>query len=79
MCFQHPERVFIALQAIMGTQVTIERQERPKEYKTIEEVRAELEAHGIRMEEPHQLQYYKGPLIELDADDVTTDTIDQRS
>jgi hypothetical protein len=62
------------LRAIMGTQVTIERQERPKEYRTIEDVRAELEQYGIKIEEPLQLEFDKGPIVELDAEDVT-DTV----
>ena len=65
--------VFAALiRAAMPAQVTVERVERHKPYESYEEVQEALERIGIKLKEPPmQLQYYKGPLIELDADDVT--------
>ena len=73
MCFKHPDKVYTSLQAIMGTQVTMERQEKPKEYRTIEDVRAELEQYGIKIKEPFQLEFYKGPIVELDGTSTDTD------
>jgi hypothetical protein len=67
------------LRAIMPTQVTVERKERPKEYKSYEEMCAELERqYGIKLDRPvYQLEYYKGPVVELD-EDVTNNTDDAK-
>ena len=73
---QHPTTMGMLLRAIMPTQVTVERTERPKEYKTLEDAKKELEQYGIKWEPVHRLQYYKGPVIELDADDVADDADD---
>jgi hypothetical protein len=34
-------------------------------------VKAELEQYGIKMEAPFQLEFDKGPIVELEAEDVT--------
>jgi hypothetical protein len=67
---EHPRTFGMLLLAVMRTQVTVERTEQPKEYETVEDVRRELEQHGITitMEDAHQLQFYKGPLVELEED-----------
>jgi hypothetical protein len=63
------------LRAIMPTQVTVERKERPEPYKTYAEMCADLERqYGIKLDKPvSQLQYYKGPVVEIDEEDGSVD------
>jgi len=79
LCDEHPPVMGGLLRAIMPTQVTVERKERPKEYKSYEEMCAELERqYGIKLDRPvYQLEYYKGPVVELD-EDVTNNTDDAK-
>jgi hypothetical protein len=65
--------VITLLRAIMPTQITVERSEPPKPYKSYEESCRELERqYGIKLDAPaYALEYYRGPVVELDAEDVT--------
>ena len=64
------------LRAIMPTQVTVESTERPKVYKRSRKRRPSWSRCDIKWEPVHRLEYYKGPVIELDADDVADDADD---
>jgi hypothetical protein len=71
MCGEQPLSVMGMLRAQMPTQVTVERRGQPKQYKSLDEVRRELAQRGINIDPVFQLEHHKGPLIELDADDVS--------
>ena len=62
-----PPQMAGLLRAIMPTQITVERKERPAPYKTYAEMCADLERqYGIKLDKPlFQLQYYKGPWLRL--------------
>ena len=74
---EYPTTMGMLLLAVMRTQVTVERIERPAPYQSYEEMCAELEReYGIKLDR-HQLEYYKGPVVELD-EDVTDNTDDAK-
>jgi hypothetical protein len=68
MCREEPKSVMTMLQGTMPTRITVER--RPKRYPTLDEIRAELAQYGIDFTQP-ELPNYKGPEIELDAEEIT--------
>ncbi len=56
------------LNGAMPKRITVER--RPKQYRTLDEIREELAQYGIHFTQP-MLPNYKGPEIELDAEEIT--------
>jgi hypothetical protein len=68
MCGEEPKSVMTMLQGTMPTRITVER--RPKRYRTLDEIRAELAQYGIDFTQP-ALPNFKGPEIELDAEEIT--------
>jgi hypothetical protein len=68
MCAEEPKSVMTMLQGTMPTRITVER--RPKRYRTLDEIRAELAQCGIDFAQP-ALPNYQGPEIELDAEEIT--------
>jgi hypothetical protein len=75
LCEEFPSVMGGLLRAIMPTQITVERKERPEPYKSYEEMCAELERqYGIKLDQPvYKLEYYKGPVVELDEEDGSVD------
>jgi hypothetical protein len=68
MCGEEPKSVMTMLNSTMPTRITVE--QRPKRYRTLDEVRQELAQYGIDFTQP-ALPNYKGPEIELDAEEIT--------
>jgi|SRR5690349_9384513 hypothetical protein len=68
MCSRNPEKVLDLMRAFMPKQITVE--QRPKRYRTLDEVRQELAQYGLDFTQP-ALPNYKGPEIELDAEEIT--------
>jgi hypothetical protein len=68
MCSQNPEKVLDLMRAFTPRQVTVE--QRPKRYRSVEEVHQELARYGIHITQP-ALPNYKGPEIELDGEEIT--------
>jgi hypothetical protein len=77
LCAEHPATMGMLLLAVMRTQVTVERIERPEPYQTYEQMCADLERqYGIKLNQlVYQLEFYKGPVVEVD-EDVTDNTDD---
>jgi hypothetical protein len=76
---EYPPTMGMLLLAVMRTQVTVERIERPEPYQTYEQMCAELkQQYGIKLDRPvYKLEFYKGPVVELD-EDVTNNTDDAK-
>jgi hypothetical protein len=68
MCGEEPKSVMTMLNSTMPTRITVE--QRPKRYRTLDEVRQELARYGMDLTQP-ALPNYKGPEIELDAEEIT--------
>jgi hypothetical protein len=69
MCELKPELIMTTVRAITPMYVRVERADPPKQYKTLDEVRAELSQYGL--DELPKIPFYKGPVIELDGEDGT--------
>jgi hypothetical protein len=65
MCSRNPEKVLDLVRASTPRQITVER--RPKRYRTVDEMQEELAQYGIDLP---ALPNYKGPEIELDAEEI---------
>jgi hypothetical protein len=68
LCGKEPKSVMTMLNGAMPKRITVER--RPKQYRTLDEIREELAQYGIHFTQP-MLPNYKGPEIELDAEEIT--------
>ena len=62
------------LRAFLPRQVTVE--QRPKPYRSVEEIHKELAQYGIHITQP-ALPNYKGPEIELDGEEITDPAKDE--
>jgi hypothetical protein len=60
------------LRAVMPTQMTIEQKEEI-DYQSVEQARADLERAGIFIDDVFKLEYFKGPVVDVTATDVTDD------
>jgi hypothetical protein len=60
------------LRAVMPTQMTIEQKEEIV-YQSEEQARADLERAGIFIDDMFKLEYFKGPVVDVTATDVTDD------
>ena len=74
MCSQNPEKVLDLLRAFLPRQVTVE--QRPKRYRSVEEIHQELAQYGIHITQS-ALPNYKGPEIELDGEEITDPAKDE--
>jgi hypothetical protein len=70
MAKQDTKTMGTLLRAILPTEVTVE-EKQDWAYQTIEEAKAELERLGIPSREVYRLEHYKGPLIDVEADEST--------
>jgi hypothetical protein len=70
-----PPQMAGLLRTIMPTQVTVERKERPEPYQTYEQMCVQLERqYGIKLNQPvFQLEFYKGPVVEVAEEDGSVD------
>jgi len=69
-----PEKVLDLLRAFLPRQVTVE--QRPKQYRSVEEIQKELAQYGISITQP-ALPNYRGPEIELDGEEITDPAKDE--
>jgi hypothetical protein len=75
LCAEQPGAMAGLLGRIMPTQVTVERKERPEPYQTYEQMCVQLERqYGIKLNQPvFQLEFYKGPVVEVAEEDGSVD------
>jgi hypothetical protein len=70
MAKQDTKTMGTLLRAILPTEVTVE-EKKEHSYRTVEEVRAELERLGIPSGEVYRLLHYKGPVIDVEPIEST--------